>query len=185
LCSEHSPRRRSAVPHREPEPPSHPRADTPRRVGRASRGPDQDRTGHPPRQPRVVAEVRFALISSRKAMTLSGVSSRRPSRVIETSSSVGGRSPARSRALSQRPTERASMSTAYPRQLSPQSASTARPDHRSRISRGNTESTNGDGPRVTTATPTMWVARIDWSAIAGSRGGSRNPPSGPRLSSTA
>ena len=50
------------------------------------------------------ASARRALISSRNARTLSGVSSRRPSREIGTSSSVGGRSPARSRALATRPT---------------------------------------------------------------------------------
>ena len=50
------------------------------------------------------ASARRALISSRNARTLSGVSSRRPSREIGTSSSVGGRSPARSRALANRPT---------------------------------------------------------------------------------
>ena len=90
----------SALSHRGRERRDRRRGGTRRRGRRVSPGSGRDRSAGRGQPARRVTASRRALISWRKAITLSGVSSRRPSRVIGTSSSVGGRSPANSRALS-------------------------------------------------------------------------------------
>ena len=93
--------RGSAVKRRAPEHPSHQRSRTRRDAARASAGCGQDRTrGQAPG----LLTRRCWLISSRKAITLSGESRRRPSAVIDTSSSVGGPASANNSSTLQRRT---------------------------------------------------------------------------------
>ncbi len=100
-CSARSRRRRCDARLRRLARRGHRRGGTRPGARRGRRGSDPDRSRQ--RQPARPA-ARSALICAMNARTFSGVSSRRPSRVIGTSSAVGARSPASSCALSQRPT---------------------------------------------------------------------------------
>ena len=110
-CSARNQRRPYGALRRTPVRRGHRRGGTPPGARPERRGFDRDRSRR--RQPARPA-ARSALICAMNARTLSGVSRRRPSRVMGTSSSVGTRSPP-ARSLPQRPTTSSVTTPAYAR----------------------------------------------------------------------